>query len=104
MKVLLDECLPANFRHSFPTHVVHTVEGAGFKGMKNGELLRSADAAGYDALLTVDQQLALERPHCVRLAIIAIRSRSNRIADLLPLVNAISDALDTTRPGQTITI
>src|SRR5947209_2008253 len=39
MKVLLDECLPLEFRHELRRHVAHTVQRAGFKGMKNGELL-----------------------------------------------------------------
>jgi hypothetical protein len=34
MTVLLDECLPIAFRHSFPGHDVHSAEWAGFKGMK----------------------------------------------------------------------
>jgi hypothetical protein len=55
VKILLDECLPLDFRHSFPLHDAHTAEWAGLKGRKNGELLRLAQAAGYDVLLTVDQ-------------------------------------------------
>jgi hypothetical protein len=43
MKILLDECLPVDFRHSFPTHDVHTVQWAGLKGKKNGDLLRAAE-------------------------------------------------------------
>ena len=46
MKVLLDECLPLNFRHSFHDYEAHTAEWAGFKGKKNGELLRDAELAG----------------------------------------------------------
>jgi hypothetical protein len=57
MKILLDECLPLDFRLSFPQHDAHSAEWAGFKGMKNGELLKSAEAAAYDVLLTVDQAL-----------------------------------------------
>ena len=55
MKILLDECLPVDFRHSFPGHEAHTVEWAGLKGKSNGELLKAAEAAGYDVLLTIDQ-------------------------------------------------
>ncbi len=43
MKILLDECLPVDFRHSFPTHDAHTAQWAGFKGKGNGELLRAAE-------------------------------------------------------------
>ena len=35
VKILLDECFPLDFRHSFPEHDVHTVQWAGFKGKKN---------------------------------------------------------------------
>ncbi len=38
MKLLIDERLPVDFRFSLPGHDVHTVQWAGFKGKKNGEL------------------------------------------------------------------
>lgn len=50
MKILLDECLPLDFRHSFSNHEAHSTEWVGFKGKKNGELLQAAEAAGYVAL------------------------------------------------------
>jgi len=55
MTILLDECLPLDFRPSFPDHEAHTAEWAGLKGKTNGELLREAELAGYEVLLTVDQ-------------------------------------------------
>jgi predicted nuclease of predicted toxin-antitoxin system len=55
VKVLLDECLPLDFRRSFPNHDAHTAQWADLKGKKNGELLRAAEVAGYDVLLTVDR-------------------------------------------------
>jgi predicted nuclease of predicted toxin-antitoxin system len=51
MKILLDECLPVDFRHSFPGHEAHSVEWAGLKGKKNGELLQAAEAGGYQVLV-----------------------------------------------------
>ena len=62
MKILLDEGLPIDFRHSFPSHEAHTAEWAGLKARKNGDLLRSAEAAGYDVLLTVDQGIPHQNP------------------------------------------
>jgi len=46
MKILLDECLPVDFRHSIAGHEVHSAEWAGLKGRKNGELLSAAETAG----------------------------------------------------------
>jgi predicted nuclease of predicted toxin-antitoxin system len=61
MKLLLDECLPVDFRHSFPNHETHTVEWSGLKGQKNGALRASAVAVGYDVFLTVDRGLPQQR-------------------------------------------
>lgn len=105
MKLLLDECLPHDFRHSFPGHDAHTVEWAGFKGTTNGELLRAAEANGYDAFLTVDQGLPYQQNRTGRkISLVLIRSRSNQLEDLLPLADAIMRALGTIRPGEMITI
>ena len=105
MKILSDECLPLDFRHSFPTHDAHTVQWAGLKGKKNGELLRAAEVAGYDVLLTVEQGIPHQQsPAGRRLSIILVRSRTNQIADLLPLASAIILALETIQPGQVVAI
>ena len=39
-----------------------------------------------------------------KLSLLLIRSRTNQLQDLLPLVNAILQALETIQPGQTIAI
>jgi len=105
MKILLDECLPLDFRHSFPAHQTHTAQWAGLKGKNNGELLRNAETAGYDVLLTVDQGIPHQRsPTGWKLSIILVRSRTNQIEDLLPLVDAILQALETIQPGQIVVI
>ena len=105
MKILLDECLPLDFRHSFPGHDAHTAEWAGMKGKKNGELLRDAELAGYDVLLTVDKGMPHQQTLVGRsLSIMAIRSRTNQLEDLPPLVDEILKALAKTTPGQIVQV
>ncbi len=105
MRILLDECLPLDFRRSFPSHDTHTAQWAGLKGMKNGELLQAAELAGYDVLLTVDQRIPCQQRSADRkLSIVPVRSRANQIEDLLPLVDAIIRALETIQPGQTAAV
>jgi hypothetical protein len=78
---------------------------AGFKGKKNGELLLAAEMAGYDVLLTVDQGIPDQQHSASRkLSIMLIRSRTNQIADLLPLADAILKAVTTITPGQIVPI
>jgi predicted nuclease of predicted toxin-antitoxin system len=105
MRILLDECLPVDFRHCFPGHDAHSAEWAGLKGKKNGELLRDAELAGYEILLTADQGISQQQNLAGRkLSIIGIRARTNQLGDLLPFVDAIITALETMTTGQIVTI
>jgi predicted nuclease of predicted toxin-antitoxin system len=105
MKILLDECLPLDFRRSFSGHDAHTVEWAGFKGKKNGELIEAAELAGYDVLLTVDQGVPHQQNLAGRkLSIIVVLSSTNQIEDLLPLADAILSALNTITLGQIVPV
>jgi len=55
MKILLDECVPQRLRNQFPSHECQSSQYAGFAGLENGDLLRAAEAAKFDVLLTVDR-------------------------------------------------
>ena len=105
MKILLDERLPLDFRHSFPNYEAHSAQWAGLKSKKNGELLLAAEMGGYDVLLTVDQGISHQQQSSSRkLSIILVGSRTNQIEDLLPFVDAILKALKTIAPGQIVAI
>jgi uncharacterized protein (DUF433 family) len=57
-EVLLDECCPAPLKRVLTGVDVFTVEMAGLKGMKNGELIKAADGT-YDVLITADKNLRI---------------------------------------------
>jgi predicted nuclease of predicted toxin-antitoxin system len=61
MKILLDENLPHRLRHAFPSHEVMTVAYMGWAGVKNGELLKLAEADGFAVLLTADRNVAYQQ-------------------------------------------
>jgi predicted nuclease of predicted toxin-antitoxin system len=77
MKLLLDECVPRPLKRDFQLHETHTVSEAGFTGLKNGALLRAAANAGFEVLITVDQNL-IHQQNLTTLA--ASRDRFNRAA------------------------
>jgi hypothetical protein len=105
MKVLLDECLPLDFRHHLPGHEVHTVEFAGLKGLSNGHLLDEAEDAGYDVLLTIDHGIQHQQSLSRRgISVLVIRSRTSQLHDLLPAVNSILQTIGTIRPGQVVVV
>ena len=61
MKVLLDENLDHALRNLLGQHEVVTVAYMGWAGLKNGELLRTAEDKGIDVLLTGDRTLDTEQ-------------------------------------------
>lgn len=94
MKVLLDECLPTDFRHALPRHETHTAQWAGLNGKKNGDLLRAVEVAGYDVLLTVDQGIHFQRQTTGRhLALVLLKAPTNELESLLPLVGPLEWAI-----------
>jgi len=105
VKILLDECLPVDLRHSFSVHEAHTAEWAGLKGRKNGELLDAAEIAGYDVLLTIDQGFAHQQNLAGRqIGLLVLVARSNQIEDLAPLVPSALAALDAIQPGSVVRV
>jgi predicted nuclease of predicted toxin-antitoxin system len=104
MKVLLDECVTRKLKNDFQGHDVETVEGAGFKGLKNGELLRSASGQ-YEVLVTVDQNLQYQQNiKGLDLAVLVLAARRNTYEALHPLMDRAMEALEEIKPGEVITI
>ncbi len=61
MKVLLDENLPHDLRRALSALDPVTVQYKGWAGLKNGELLTAAEAAGFEVLVTGDKTVQFEQ-------------------------------------------
>jgi len=54
----------------------------------------------FDALVTVDKRLPQQQRIAVRpFGVVVLRVKSNRLADLLPLIPGLLEALSTLEPG-----
>jgi hypothetical protein len=105
MNVLLDECIPRKLKYALPDHACQTVPEAGLVGQKNGRLPALAEAAGFDLFVTMDKGLQYQQTLLGRsLAILTIRAKSNRLADLLPHVEACLEIMRSIQPGQAICV
>ena len=105
VKLLLDENLPHELRQLIPGHAVFTVAFMHYDGLSNGRLLERAAADGFDAMLSLDSGLEQQRNlSTLPCAIVLIRGRSNRVADLSPLLPGIIDALKTLKPQTLVTV
>jgi hypothetical protein len=105
VKILLDECLPRDLQKHLVGYDCQTVPKAGFAGKANGELLVLAERSGWQVLLTMDQGMPYQQNLAGRtISLGIIRAKSNRLADLLPLVPAVRAALRSLKPGQAVRI
>ena len=102
-KVLLDECIPKKFKNLLPGLECVTVPEAGWTGKKNGELLSLAEIAGFEAFVTLDQGIEYEQNLTRRrIAVVLLRAKSNRLADLAVLAPDVLKVLGTTMSSQLV--
>ena len=98
IRVLLDENLPRKLKWSLDAEAL-TVPERGWGGIKNGRLLRLAEAE-FDVLLTMDRGIEYQQSLSgIDLCVIVLSAVSNDIDDLLPLVPGINAALSEAAPG-----
>ena len=104
MWVLLDECLPRRLKRELVGHDVITVPEAGWSSKKKDEVLSLASGS-YDAFITIESNLAYQqRVVGLSFGVLVLRARSNRLADLQPLVPAILNALAGLKPGEIVAV
>lgn len=99
MRILLDACVDWRLGRDIAGHEVRTAHDEGWGALRNGELLSLA-AREIDAFVTVDRNLAFQQ-HVPALGIagIVLRCRTNRLADLRPLIPELLAALPSAGTG-----
>jgi predicted nuclease of predicted toxin-antitoxin system len=99
LNILLDQNLTEYLRDLLPGHnVTHAFE-LGWDRLGNGELLNAAEQAGFNAMLTADQNV----PHQNRLQgrrIAVVILSTNRWPTIRQAANRILEALDGLTPGE----
>jgi predicted nuclease of predicted toxin-antitoxin system len=105
MRLLLDECVDTRLRLLFAGHDCQTARFANLVGLKNGALLDAAEAAGFNVLITVDQNIPNQQNIIGRLiSLMILCGATNRLRDLEPLVPAAISALRLIAPGDVVRI
>jgi len=98
MRILFDQGTPVAIRHALRGHSVSTAREQGWSTLSNGDLLRAAEEAGFEVLLTTDKNLPYQvnlKGH--KLAVV-ILSR-NRWSIVQPKLPQIVAAVNSASPG-----
>jgi hypothetical protein len=101
LRVLLDACVPRQLVRELEGHEVRTAIEMGWGDLDDRPLLDALEGL-FDVFVTVDKRLPQQQRIPGRsFGVVLLRAKSNRLADLLPLVPALRVALTAVSPGQT---
>lgn len=98
MLVLFDQGTPVGIRHSLQEHTVKTASEQGWSTLLNGQLLRAAEEAEFDVLLTTDTSLPFQQSLEGRKLAVVVLSK-NRWKFIRRVLPQIAAAVAATRPG-----
>ena len=105
MRILPDECIDEALRHSFTGYDCQTCRYAGLNGLANGQLLRAAEQAGFEALITVDQNMPHQqnlRGHTISLVV--LQARTTNLDDLVVLIPEVLTVLEELESGTVVRV
>ncbi len=98
-EILLDECVDWRLSRDLVEHDVKTARQMGWATIKNGELLALASQT-FEVFVTVDRKLpAQQNLSTLAIAVVVSVGRTNRLADLRPLVPTLLSVLPYAKPG-----
>ena|SRR5438105_12873365 len=99
MRILLDECVPADLKPDIPGHEVATVTEMGWAGTKNGKLLALAEQS-FDVLLTADRSIEYQQNmRKWQIVLVVLIAQDTKPETLRPLMPRVLEALQGIKPG-----
>jgi hypothetical protein len=97
MRILFDQGTPLPLRRHLPHHDVVTAAEAGWSQLSNGDLLAAATGAGFEVLVTTDQNLRYQQNLMNRgLAVVVLMTTSwPRMQKRVEVIVEVIDRIDT---------
>ena len=103
MKLLLDQGTPVPLRKHLSNHTVQTAYEKGWSNLKNGDLLTQAEAEGFDALITTDQNLRYQQ-NLTKWKISVVVLLTTNWPRIKNSVHVVAQAIETLTPGSYVEI
>jgi hypothetical protein len=94
VRILLDQNTPLGLRRALPGYEVIPARSLGWASIENGELIRAAEEAGFDILITCDRNIRYQQRLTGRkIALIELTTTTwpvirPRLADVLAAIQA----------------
>jgi len=98
VRVLFDHNVPTKLRRSLAGHKVHTAQEMQWQQLENGDLLTAGEAAGFEVMVTGDQNLSYQQNLTGRkLGLVVLGTNDWNILKLDP--GPVAAAVDRVQPG-----
>jgi predicted nuclease of predicted toxin-antitoxin system len=105
VRVLLDNNVNHRFTRLITGHDVIHVQDIGWEDLQNGELIATAESAGYDVMITADKRMQYQQSLKGRkISIIVLNSRRIIFEDIAPLAPQVLATLEHLPQGSFVTI
>src|SRR5882762_5043750 len=98
MRIIFDQGTPVPIRSYLELHTVRTAAQQGWDRLTNGELLKAAESAGFDLLLSTDKNIRYQQNLQHRkIAIVVLGKARWRL--IKPLLAYVVAAVNAAQPG-----
>ncbi len=98
MKILLDESVPKHLSQDLLGHECATVQGCGWSGLTNGELLQRATGQ-FDLFITCDQNIRYQQ-NLAKQEIAVLQLSTNDLRRIRASISAIQSAIASIRRSE----
>ncbi len=104
MRVLFDHCTPYGIAPFLVGHEVAPARKLGWAELTNGKLLNVAEEAGFDVMVTVDQNIRYQQNLKGRKIALVVLARGRWTLMRPPVLQAIVSAVNAATPGSYIEV
>jgi hypothetical protein len=98
MRILFDHGTPAPLQSFFTDNSVYKAKDLGWDTLSNGELLKAAEEAGFDVLLTTDKNIRFQQ-NLSKFSIAVVVLGNPTWPMLSPYVKRVIEAVISAKPG-----
>ena len=98
MRILFDQATPLPLRSYLSGHNVSTAAHPGWAELRNGDLLKAAEDAGFEVLVTTDKNMRYQQNLSTRRVAIVVLGKGNWPL-IEPHVQQVVAAVDASGPG-----
>ena len=98
VRILFDQGTPVPLRRSLPGHTIETAFERDWGTLQNGDLLTAAESAGFEAIITTDQNLRYQQNLAGRqLAVLVLQTTDWRL--ISQYTSYVATAVEALAPG-----